>query len=131
VRPFPDLFEGAQRSTDENLHHAAKAKLTTTITTTTTTQVIIINPSSILSRRKTSLSLVYYLLLDLDFLLFTVRATNYTKERKNMSSSYRRVPQRDGSGIAGSAGSSDSLEANVTQSRSERLQDKLVARKLC
>jgi hypothetical protein len=45
-----------------------------------------------------------------------------------MSSSYRRVAQRDGSGIAGSV-SSDSLEANVTQSRSERLQDKLVARK--
>jgi hypothetical protein len=48
-----------------------------------------------------------------------------------MSSSYRRVAQRgDGSGTISGSASNDSLEANVTQSRSERLQDKLVARKL-
>jgi hypothetical protein len=39
-----------------------------------------------------------------------------------MASAYRRVPQDE-------SGSSENLEANVTRSRGERLQDKLIARK--
>ena len=40
-----------------------------------------------------------------------------------MATSYRRVPQEEESG------NSESLEAHVTRSRGERLQDKLIARK--
>lgn len=43
------------------------------------------------------------------------------------SPSYRRVPQQETTGNASGDGT---LEANVTRSRGERLQDKLIAREL-
>ena len=43
-------------------------------------------------------------------------------------SSYRRVPQQEGSNV--SVGTSDSLDGTALRSRGERLQDKCVACKL-
>jgi hypothetical protein len=67
----------------------------------------------------------YFLIISCSFSFLSYIVSTF----QVIMSSYRRVPQQEGSNV--SVGTSDSLEGNVLRSRGERLQDKCIARELC